>query len=97
MPADQDNSARPFFRIVRCCGNCQYSFYYKGNQRRLNCWLPDQHERYKKGKRAFYNKETRQLLPHVHVTTVCDAHQFRSQINSLEIVQEWCGAEYMGD
>jgi hypothetical protein len=47
--------------------------------------------------KGYYKKETLKKLPRVHVTTVCDEHQFKSKAMSLDAVTEYCGAEYLGD
>jgi len=88
--------ARPNFRVARCCGNCKYYWYYKGNQRRGNCKLPDPSAKKinKKEGEKYYKKTTREEWDKTHVTNVCDLHQFRSFQKSIKLVGEYCEVKF---
>lgn len=96
---EQLDEIRPNFRVTKCCGNCKYFWYYKGNQRRGNCKLPNPHEKKinKSKKEAYYKKETKDLWDKVHITTVCDYHQFRGFRNSIKLVAEYCEVKFLPD
>ena len=91
--------SRPNFKISRCCGNCKYYWYYKGNQRRGNCKLPDPNlKKINKSKgESYYSKETREDWDKVHITCVCDYHQFRSIKGSIQHVGEYCNVKFNAD
>jgi hypothetical protein len=83
----KDKREETFFRIVRCCGNCEFFGYYRGKQRRGICW----HDM----DRPPYKKEIYENYPKTHTTCVCDEHSFSSEYYSFDMVHEWCGAKYM--
>ena len=87
---------RPNFKVSRCCGNCKYFWYYKGNQRRGSCKLPDPQAKKinKKEGERYYDKKTRKEWDKTHITNVCDLHQFRSFQKSIKMVGEYCGVKF---
>jgi len=109
MFIEEEKREDSFYRIIKCCGNCYYSSYFKGKQRRLVCLHninPDPRPKGKpssKGKTTirnmpkFYKKDMYDKYPSTHITAVCDYHKWTSSKNSLKKVTDWCGAEYMGD
>jgi len=111
MMIDKEKREESFYRIVKCCANCSYSSYFKGKQRRLVCLhgiKPDPRPRgfpsLKGADKAsiknlpkFYKKDMYDKYPHTHATAVCDYHEWSSKKHSLDMVKDWCGAEYLGE
>tara|TARA_Y100001937_G_C7136124_1_gene340119 strand:+ start:11376 stop:11756 length:381 start_codon:yes stop_codon:yes gene_type:complete len=87
---------RPDFKITKCCGNCKFFWYYKGNQRKGNCKLPDPKAKQinKKKGESYYNKKTKEEWDKVHVTNVCGFHQYRNWSRSLKDVGKYCGVTF---
>ena len=87
---------RPEFRVARCCGNCKYFWYYKGNQRRGNCKLPEPAAKKinKKEGESYYSKSTKEEWDKTHITNVCSLHQFRSFQKSIKMVADYCGVKF---
>ena len=98
-PQDDEEIVRPNFKVTRCCGNCKFYWYYKGNQRRGNCKLPDPGtKKINKSKgEKYYTKETRDQWDKVHITNMCDFHQFRSVKGSIHDVGDYCGVKFNAD
>ena len=104
MMIDKEKREENLYRIIRCCGNCKFSSYYKGKQRRLVCLhgiypSPRNVGRPKKGaskKETFYKKKMYESYPVTHTTAVCELHIF-SRTASSDKVSEWCGAKKMND
>tara|TARA_Y100000592_G_C5416810_1_gene291063 strand:- start:449 stop:808 length:360 start_codon:yes stop_codon:yes gene_type:complete len=96
---DKPDVVRPNFKVARCCGNCKFYWYYKGNQRRGNCKLPEPNlKKINKSKgESYYSKETREDWDKVHITCVCDFHQFRSIKGSIHQVGDYCGVKFNSD
>jgi len=93
------------YRVVRCCGNCYFSSYYRGRQRRLVCIhgiVPDprgwgrppasKKVEYEK----FYKKNMYDRFPATHATAVCDYHKWTKKA-AMTKVADWCRAEVMGE
>ena len=93
---DSPEISRPGFKITKCCGNCKCFWYYKGNQRKGNCKLPDPKEKQinKHKGESYYHKDTRDEWDKVHITNVCDYHQFRNLSRSLKDVGKYCGVTF---
>lgn len=96
---EESEVIRPNFKVSMCCGNCKFYWYYKGNQRRGNCKLPNPNEKkINKSKReSYYNKDTRDRWDKVHITNVCDFHQLRSVKGNIHSVGEYCGVKFQAD
>ncbi|MBC8437175.1 hypothetical protein H8D85_02510 [bacterium] len=83
------------FRIVRCCGNCVFYWYFAGNQRKGNCTIDDPRARNPvKNGLIMTDKNNRDRWPKAHVTCVCDSHQFTSRVTSIARVKDYCGADF---
>ncbi len=103
MLIDEEKREDSMFRIVKCCGNCEHSSYFKGKQRRLVCIHGIKPDPRKVGKPSpnrkdnhlekFYKKNMYDRFPATHVTAVCDFHKWSSK--GTKSVTEWCGAERM--
>ena len=91
--------ARPNFKVARCCGNCKFFWYYKGNQRRGSCKLPDPNlKKINKSKgESYYSKETKEMWDKVHITCVCDYHQLRSVKKNVHDVGDYCNVKFNAD
>jgi hypothetical protein len=109
MLINKDKREESMYRIVRCCGNCYYSSYFKGKQRRLVCLhgiKPDPRPKGRPSKKSkttiktmpkFYKKDMYDKFPRTHATAVCDLHKWSSKKFSIIEVRKWCKADYLGD
>ncbi|MBC8409973.1 MAG: hypothetical protein H8E12_14810 [Rhodobacteraceae bacterium] len=91
----EEKDLRENHRIVRCCGNCKYYWYFAGNQRKGNCTINDVKARTPiKSKIVKTDKKNREIWPTTHVTCVCDKHQMQSRVTSMAKVTDYCGAKF---
>jgi hypothetical protein len=87
------NITRESYRITRCCGNCKFYWYYKGNQRRGNCRLGSEYARTKATGQARTDHDNKKRWPTTYSTCVCDFHIIKSRVWSLAKVTDYCGAK----
>ncbi len=103
MQIDKDKQEESMYRIIKCCGNCKHSAYYRGKQRRLVC-LHGIRDPKKKGKPSikrkdnhlekFYKKNMYERFPVTHITAVCDYHKSTGPVRAKQVT-DWCGAKIM--
>jgi hypothetical protein len=99
---NQYDDRRPGFRILKTCGTCKY---YHGYTKRGHCLhpkhVPENFVLIKPQKRTrtsgrprhvkFDEKLKKTLLP-VHVGTICERHEYKKHLQSLNAITRWCGA-----
>lgn len=82
---------RTNFRIARCCRNCTHFWYPSASPHRGYCKLPNPEEKapFKKGGEKYDREQIEKNWLRVHMTNLCDNHEFRSQHLSIERVAKW--------
>lgn len=96
---DKLDDPRENFRITQCCGNCRYYFYTGTNSRKGYCKLINL-ENVRDGAFHMNNIDAKAKeegwLP-THSTNVCDAHEIRSQVYSIERIERWTRKPFQFD
>jgi len=96
---DESLPDRPNFRIVRCCGNCNYAWYQPGKARRGYCKqpFPEKKALNTKAGEKYNVHDIKTNWLHTHTTNVCEKHKFQSKYQSIGIVSKWTKVIFNAD
>ena len=91
---NEDPIEKPGYRIVRCCGNCKFFWYFGAAYKRGNCRLGSDFARTRKSGERRTDITNREKWPRTDATCVCDHHIMKGRLWSITRVTDFCGAKF---